>query len=128
MKYISTDIVNIKPLYKDVNILYITKEDWINGNKMMSNPAIWIEYDGWLYYGICTSYHFSGFEEFEDWDSFNQYRPGEYEFSVMMGLNPTFYKLDYVGVMNSDLDYWTKFELDFIKKWWRDKQINDVLK
>jgi hypothetical protein len=128
MRYIG-DVVDIKPDFDDVNIIWIKREDMksINTQLMISSPAMWIEWEGFIYFGICDSYHFNFLEDFSDWDNFDEYDPGYLEFLHMMNLKPTFYKLDYLGVMESDLDDWCKFELDFIKEWWRNKQINEVI-
>jgi hypothetical protein len=126
MRYIGEE-VDINPLFDDVNIIWIKREDWTSGNKLMSNPAMWIEFKGHIYFCICKLYHFQFLEEFSDWDNFDEHNPGYLEFLHIMKLKPSFYKLDYGGVMASDLDDWCKFELDFIKNWWREKQINNVL-
>jgi hypothetical protein len=122
------EVVNIKPKFDDVDILWIKREDWSSGNKSMCNPAFWFEYKGFIYLGICKSYHFHFLEDFSDWKGFNEYQPGNLEFDHLMSLKPTFYKLDYIKSMSGDMDNWCKFELDFIAKWWRDKQIVDILK
>jgi len=126
MRYIG-DLVDIKPEFDDIHIIWIKREEWTIGNKHVSNPAMWIEYRDSIYFGICESYHFHFLEDFSDWDNFDQWAPGYLEFLFMMSLKPTFYKLDYLGVMKSDLGEWCDFELDFIKEWWRNKQIDIIL-
>jgi hypothetical protein len=127
MRYIGEE-VNINPNFDNSEIILIKREDYEIHNKHISNPAIWIEFEGWLYFGICKSYYFDFLEDFSDWDKFDGYNPGYLEFLQLMRLKPTFYKVDYKGIMESDLDDWCKFELDFLKKWWREKQINSLLK
>jgi hypothetical protein len=126
MRYIG-DIVDINPEFDRVQIFWIKREEWSSGNKHMANPAIWIEFENSIYFGVCKSYHFNFLEDFSDWENFDEYNPGHFEFSHLMKIKPTFYKLDYLGVMKSDLGDWCDFELDFIKKWWRDKKISELL-
>jgi len=127
MRYIG-EKVNIKPNFDDTKIIWIKREDYEINDKHISNPAIWIEFESCIYFGICESYHFDFLESFSDWDNFDEYNPGYLEFLELMRLKPIFYKVDYKGIMESDLDYWCKFELDFLKNWWREKQINSLLK
>ena len=122
------EIVDIEPNFDDVNIIWIKRESWTSGNKHMCNPAFWFEYKGWIYFGICEKYHFNFLEDFQDWINFSEYEPGYFEFDHLMSLRPTFYKVNYQIIINSDLDNWCKFETYFLTEWWRNKQIEDVLK
>jgi hypothetical protein len=122
------EISNIKPKFDDVNIIWIKREDWTSGNKHMCNPAFWFECQGWIYFGICKSYHFDFLEDFSDWDHFDEYDPKNLEFDHLMSLKPTFYKVDYQSIINGDLGDWCKFETDFLTEWWRNKQIDDIIK
>jgi hypothetical protein len=122
------EIVDIKPKFDNVNIIWIKREDWTSGNKNMCNPAFWFVHKGWIHFGICKNYHFQFLEDFSDWEGFNEYDPKSLEFDHLISLKPTFYKLDYKKSMSGDMDQWCKFELDFITEWWRNKPIEDVLK
>lgn len=67
MRYIG-NVVDIKPDFDDVNIIWIKREDMksINTQLMISSPAMWIEWEGFIYFGICDSYHFNFLEDFSD--------------------------------------------------------------
>jgi hypothetical protein len=126
-RYIGHEVkLNLK--FDETKFIWIKREDWDLGNKRMCNPAFWFENRGWIYFGICKSYHFHFLEDFSDWDNFNEYEPNFREFDHLMSLKPKFYKLDYPKALSVDKENWCKFETDFIKEWWRDKQIDDIIK
>lgn len=127
LRYIGEE-VDLNPIYDEVEMIWIKREDWQSGNKHMCNPAFWFEYQGWIYLGLCKLYHFNFLEDFSDWDHFDEYDPKNLEFDHLMSLKPTFYKVDYQSIINGDLGDWCKFETDFLTEWWRNKQIDDIIK
>jgi len=58
------------------------------------------------------------------------YKPGEEEWEFMIQLGYAYRILDYKKAILDvdDLDDWCDFELDLIRKWYRDKRIDDILK
>ena len=125
-RYIGEE-VKLNPKYDETEFIWIKREDWEINNKHMCHPAFWFINNGWIYFGICKSYNFGFLKDFSDWDKFNENEPNFREFDHLMSLKPNFYKLDYPKALSVNKEHWCKFEIDFIKEWWRNKQIDDIL-
>lgn len=145
-RYIGEE-VKISPTWNKSKLIWTTSERI--GNTKTSdgrNPSFWIEYDGWIYYAIIE--HKMGFlEQLEDWlieedHYFNEFYPGEPEFNQLTNFKipmnyksdvgkphkTIYYKLDYEKAMSGDLGNWCQYELDFTKKWNREKKLTEILK
>jgi hypothetical protein len=155
MRYIG-NIADINPKFDEVKLIWITNErvDWLADSfsnlkfplKTSTNcPSFWFEYKSEIYYGI-VEYELGFLEQYEDWEIcdgiyFNEYDPKEEEFNQLTNFKiplnfkegvgekrkTRYYKLDYVKAMQGDLGQWCKFELNFTKKWFRDRQIDSIL-
>lgn len=120
------------------------------------NPSFWFEFDGWLYYGM-VEYEFGFGEQYEDWiiDTFrdeggknitdvyfDEYSPGKIEFEMLTNFKAArnkisdpgvpyktiYYKMDWEKANNEDnLDYYCKYETDFITVWNRERKLNELL-
>ena len=138
MRYIG-ELVKISPKWEDVRLIWVTNER--DGNDRKTHPSFWFEYNGWIYYGV-VQYKMNTFETYDDWEpTFNNWAPEKYEFELLTNFkspsnlvkNPNvpydtlYYKVDYEGIMKTDLDYWCEFEMNFLKEWNREKKINDVI-
>ena len=127
------DIVQISPVYNEMKVHWITQEQHIENSR--SRPSAWFEYQGWMYLMVCD-YEFHFLEQYEDWVfddgvEFSEWYPGAREIDKMLGMNPTFFKVNAEEIYKSDLDYYCDYELEFIKKWHkgiiRDNKIDDIL-
>ncbi len=124
------DIVDISPVFNDVEIIWVTVEREITGISS-TNPSMWFMYNDWIYLMVCD-YNFKILEQYEDWSNFDgsdfdRYDPGEKEFKFLLGLNPTYFKASPEEIYKSDLGQYCQFELDFLFKWSRDRKIRDIL-
>ena len=53
--------------------------------------------------------------------------PGKKEFEILKELDPTYYLFDYDETMKGDLDEFSDYELDLIKKWNREITLRKLL-
>jgi len=120
------------PKFEDIQILWMTNEQWVDGNKNF--PSVWFIYEGVMYWGL-SKYEFKWFEDYSDFTlpstaQFNQWLPEKEEWEFMLNLGYEYRVLDYNKAILEveDLDNWCDLELDFIKKWYRDKRIDYILK
>jgi len=133
------EIENINPSYDEVELIYITVEQWTENNSYHHQPSFWFIYKGWMYLGVCNyemeflmSYDDILFDgnglQGEHGRTFNQYEPGEDEFNWLLKLGVTYYKLDYDKAMVGDnLGHYSQYEMDFIIVWNRDRKINKLI-
>ena len=129
-RYIGDIKIMKDPKFEKIQILWMFSETF----NMYKFPAIWFIYEDIIYFGL-SKYKFNWFEDYSDFIlpsglKFNMYKPGEAEWDYMIKLGYEYRILDYNKAIlyADDLDYWCDFELDFIKKWYRDKRIGDILK
>jgi hypothetical protein len=131
-RYIGEIKIMQNPKFEDIQILWMTNEQWVDGNKNF--PSVWFIYEGVMYWGL-SKYEFKWFEDYSDFTlpstaQFNQWLPEKEEWEFMLNLGYEYRVLDYNKAILEveDLDNWCDLELDFIKKWYRDKRIDDILK
>ena len=116
-------IASLDPEYKDIDIKWMTKEDTGSYNR---NPSVWFIYNNKMYYSICD-YTFNFLEDYSDFKTFNEWKPGEYEWNYLKDLGFDYYELDYQkAIVEGDLDEWCDYELDFIKVWLRDSKLKEL--
>jgi hypothetical protein len=128
------EVEDIKPEYKDVELVYITLEQWQQGGHIMCYPSFWFIYKGWLYLGICD-YDLPFLSNYDDiimksGNRFSPYNPKEEEFNYLTTTwEVTYYKFNYEKVMSDDwnLGHYSEHETDFIKVWNRDRRIDDII-
>lgn len=129
------NIVQINPLWEDVKLLFITTTTHgIIPPKSLNTktkPLFLFVYENSLHFGICD-YGFGFLENYEDFtmenkETFNSFFPKSEEFNFLKQLNPTYYKLDYQKTINQDLGEFSDYELDLLKKWNRELNINKLL-
>lgn len=130
-KRILGEIVDIKPSYKDCNILYVTMEQYRGTvGKFIHNPSFWIEYNNVLYYTICE-YDMMFLEDFNDWcvgdkGFFNNIRPGKDEFEYLMKKEPIFYEVEFNRIEEFSNSF-SKYEIDLIEPYRMKKNRNDKI-
>lgn len=123
------------PKFEDIQILWMTNEQWIDRfAKSRNYPSVWFIYEEIMYWAL-SKYEFKWFEDYSDLTlpstaQFNQWLPEKEEWEFMLNLEYEYRVFDYNKAILEveDLDNWCDFELDFIKKWYRDKRIDDLLK
>jgi hypothetical protein len=131
-RYIGEIKIMKDPKFEDIQILWMTNEQWVDGNKNF--PSVWFIYEGIMYWAL-SKYEFKWFEEYSDLTlpstaQFNQWFPGKEEWEFMLNFGYEYRVLDYnKAILHAeDLDNWCDFELNFIKEWYRNKRIDDILK
>jgi len=125
------DVVYIKPILSDIKIYNISTEH-VNleqsGNFIIYNqlPCMWYEYNHQLYFSV-FNFIIEYFDSINDIENFNVYEPGmkELKWLYEKGVYETF-EVDYIGIIQSDLDEYCEFELDFLKIWYRDSQFRKL--
>jgi len=129
-RYIGDIKIMKDPKFEEIQILWMFSETF----HMYKFPAIWFIYEDIIYFGL-SKYKFKWFEDYSDFIlpsglKFNMYKPGEEEWEFMIQLGYAYRILDYKKAILDvdDLDDWCDFELDLIRKWYRDKRIDDILK
>lgn len=125
------------PKFEDIQILWMTRENWIGFDKKSRDfPSVWFIYKGEMYWGI-SKYEFKWFENYSDFkvstgEEFNQWNPGKEEWEYMLKLGYEYRLFNYrraiLEATPEEMDHWCEFELDFIREWYRNKRIDDVLK
>lgn len=60
-------------------------------------------------------------------NDFCEFCPGKKEFEILKELDPTYYLFDYDETMKGDLDEFSDYELDLIKKWNREITLRKLL-
>ena len=125
------NIVQINPLWEDVKLLFITTTTSNFSLNIKPKPLFPFIYENSLHFGICD-YDFEFLQSYEDFTMeneqvFNSFFPKSEEFNFLKGLNPTYYKLDYQKTINQDLGEFSDYELDLLKKWNRELNINKLL-
>ena len=60
-------------------------------------------------------------------NDFCEFCPGKKEFEILKELDPTYYLFDYDETMKDDLDEFSDYELDLIKKWNREITLRKLL-
>lgn len=124
-----SNISNINPLYSNSKILHITSYRNFDDSKFEIYPSFWLIFDNKIYYGICN-YAFELLEGYDDWDDFKLYNPKEKEFNLLMSHNPIFYLLNYkehiIEASENELDYFSEYELEILKKENRNNHINNL--
>lgn len=132
-RYIGEKISMPDPDFGDVQIVWMTQESWLDEDRRTcAHPSVWFVFEGDMYYGL-SKYKFNWFEQYEDWllpseKQFDCYFPGKEEWEYMTRLGLEYRKLDYEKAMQGDMDEWCDFELEFAKKWNREKKIEELLK
>jgi len=133
-RYIGEIKIMQNPKFEDIQILWMTNEQWTIDNRSNNFPSVWFIYEGVMYWGL-SKYEFKWFEDYSDFTlpstaQFNQWLPEKEEWEFMLNLGYEYRVLDYNKAILEveDLDNWCDLELDFIKKWYRDKRIDYILK
>ena len=133
-RYIGEIKIMENPKFEDIQILWMTNEQWTIDNRSNNFPSVWFIYEGIMYWAL-SKREFKWFEDYSDLTlpstaQFNQWNPGKEEWEFMLNLGYEYRVFDYEKAIlqADDLDHWCDFELDFIKKWYRDKRIDDLLK
>ena len=133
-RYIGEIKIMENPKFEDIQILWMTNEQWTIDNRSNNFPSVWFIYEGIMYWAL-SKYEFKWFEDYSDLTlpstaQFNQWLPEKEEWEFMLNLGYEYRVLDYnkAILQAEDLDHWCDFELDFIKKWYRDKRIDYILK
>ena len=133
-RYIGEIKIMQDPKFEDIQILWMTNEQWTIDNRSNNFPSVWFIYEGIMYWAL-SKYEFKWFEDYSDLTlpstaQFNQWLPEMEEWEFMLNLGYEYRVLDYnkAILQAEDLDHWCDFELDFIKKWYRDKRIDYILK
>jgi hypothetical protein len=120
------EVSNINPKFEDIEIIFISK---IRIDPFIKNPFLLFinNIDNEIYYSI-NSYEFSFLESYNDWEIFNEYQPGEYEFKHLLAIGTsTYFKLNYKKTMDGDLDEFSENEINMLKKWNRESILRKVL-
>jgi hypothetical protein len=132
-RYIGEIKIMEDPKFEDIQIMWMTNEQWFDTINKKS-PSVWFIYEDVMYWGL-SKYEFKWFEDYSDFalpsdEQFNHWLPRKEEWEFMLELGYEYRELDYKKAIleSDDLDNWCDFELDFIKKWHRDKRIDDILK
>jgi hypothetical protein len=133
-RYIGEIKIMQNPKFEDIQILWMTNEQWTIDNRSNNFPSVWFIYEDVMYWGL-SKYEFKWFEDYSDLTlpstaQFNQWLPEKEEWEFMLNLGYEYRVLDYNKAILEveDLDNWCDLELDFIKKWYRDKRIDYILK
>jgi len=133
-RYIGEIKIMQNPKFEDIQILWMTNEQWTIDNRSNNFPSVWFIYEGVMYWGL-SKYEFKWFEDYSDFTlpstaQFNQWLPEKEEWEFMLNLGYEYRVLDYNKAILEveNLDNWCDLELDFIKKWYRDKRIDYILK
>jgi hypothetical protein len=133
-RYIGEIKIMKDPKFEDIQILWMTNEQWTIDNRSNNFPSVWFIYEGIMYWAL-SKYEFKWFEDYSDLTlpstaQFNQWLPEKEEWEFMLNLGYEYRVFDYNKAILEveDLDNWCDFELDFIKKWYRDKRIDYILK
>ncbi len=125
------NIIGINPLWENVKLLFITTTTSNFSFNIKPKPLFIFVYENSLHFGICD-YEFHFLENYEDFTMdnqqiFNSFFPKYEEFNYLKGMNPTYYKLDYLKTINQDLVDFSYYELDLLKEWNRELNINKLL-
>ncbi len=126
------NIVKIYPLWENIKLLTITTTTSSFSLDIKRKPLFLFIYENNLHFGICD-YEFGFFGSYEDFTMkneqvFNSFFPNSEEFLYLKNMNPTYYKLDYQKTINQeDLGDFSDSELDLLKKWNRELNINKLL-
>jgi hypothetical protein len=131
-RYIGEIKIMKDPKFEDIQILWMTNEQW--RDPLQNHPSVWFIYENIMYWGL-SKYEFKWFEDYSDFTlpsniQFDNWFPGKEEWEFMLEFGYEYRILDYKKAILDvdDLDEWCDFELDFIKKWYRNKRIDDLLK
>jgi len=132
-RYIGEIKIMEDPKFEDIQIMWMTNEHWFDTINKKS-PSVWFIYEDVMYWGL-SKYEFKWFEDYSDFTlpstaQFNQWSPEKEEWDFMLNFGYEYRVLDYKKAILDveDLDNWCEFELNFIKEWYRNKRIDDVLK
>ena len=135
-RYIGDIKIMQDPKFEDIQIMWMTNEHWFDtANKSSKNfPSVWFIYEDVMYWGL-SKYEFKWFEDYSDFTlpstaQFNQWSPEKAEWEFMLNFGYEYRVLDYKRAIleTDDLDNWCDFELNFIREWYRNKRIDDILK
>ena len=121
------------PTREDIEMIYVTLEQWQNGGHYQHNPSFWFIYDNSMYYGV-SDFDMPFLAQYIDivlpnGEMFNEYDPGKEEFDYLIGTGiMTYYKFNYERVINDKetLGHYSQYEMNFIKIWNRDSKINKL--
>ena len=125
------DIVEINPLWEDINLLFITTTNSKFSLDIKKRPLSLFIYENDIYFCLCE-YEFNFLESFEDFridddQYFNSFDPDKSEFEYLKKLLPTYYKLNYNETLKGNLDDFTESELELIKEWNRELNLYKLL-
>ena len=133
-RYIGEIKIMKDPKFEDIQILWMINEQWFVDRSSKNFPSVWFIYEEVMYWAL-SKYEFKWFEDYSDLTlpstaQFNQWNPCKEEWEFMLGFGYEYREFDYNKAILEveNLDDWCDFELDFIKKWHRDKRIDDLLK
>ena len=133
-RYIGEIKVMEDPKFEDIQILWMTNEQWFVDRSSKNFPSVWFIYEEVMYWAL-SKYEFKWFEDYSDLTlpstaQFNQWNPGKEEWEFMLEFGYEYRVFDYEKAIlqADDLDHWCDFEIQFITEWHRDKRIDDLLK
>ena len=128
------------PKFEDIQILWMTNEyctlskSRVTPVIIRNYPSVWFIYEGIMYWAL-SKREFKWLEDYSDLTlpstaQFNQWNPGKEEWEFMLEFGYKYREFDYKKAIldTEDLDSWCDSELELIKKWYRDKRIEDILK
>jgi hypothetical protein len=135
-RYIGEIKIMENPKFEDIQILWMTNEYCNVTPVIIKNyPSVWFIYEGIMYWAL-SKREFKWLEDYSDLTlpstaQFDQWNPGKEEWEFMLlEFGYKYREFDYKKAIldTEDLGSWCDFELDLIKKWYRDKRIEDILK
>jgi hypothetical protein len=119
--------ININPNRYNTEIIFMTSEKF----QVFQIPIFLIVFENKMYFAKCN-YRMHLLEIFTDWEhndgtSFNPFQPGQKEFDFLTKLNPTYYSFDYNETIKGNLDEFSIYEADIIKRFNRQCLLVDIL-
>jgi hypothetical protein len=133
-RYIGEIKIMKDPKFEDIQILWMTNEQWFVDRSSKNFPSVWFIYQGIMYWAL-SKYEFKWFEDYSDFTlpstaQFNQWNPGkeEWEYMLEFGYEYRVFDYDKTILKGEDLDNWCDFEIRFLTEWNRNKKIDDLLK
>lgn len=126
-----TEVIDVDT--SEIKMIYVTKEHLLSVTQKLSGesnyvPTFWCLYKDELLYCI-TDYKLHFLEDYTDWSpNFNHLEPGDFELSFLLKYNiKYFHVLPEVFEDKKNRDHISDWEEDIIKRWSRDKKINQIL-
>lgn len=142
VRYIGDIVKMERPSSDAIKVLWITREYDACSDDMTTKythvgsyrPSMWFIYNDDLYVSICD-YEFDTFETYDDilldtGECFNEWTPSNKEVDFILDKNPIYILANPIKILESDLDEYCEFELEFIREQAkiinRNNKIDDV--